>query len=995
MNSTSIAARLDPEEWKELVDAYHQAAAQAIERFGGHVAQYLGDGIMAYFGWPEAHDNDAERAVRAGLAILDSISKLKDQPERPRLSARVGIHSGAVVVGAGIGKGAGVFGETPNIASRVQAAAVPDSVLITAATHRLVSGMFVVEAREAQTLKGIPRPVGLFHVVRPTGVRGRLGAAPGLTPFVGREDELQLLLTRWQQARGGEGQLVLVIGEAGIGKSRLVAEFHHRIRDTPNIWLECAGEQLFENSPFRAVIEMLSQWLELQGGTNVDEHVRHLERALASAGLKLDEATPLITDLLQVPLGRRYPALILRPEEKRRRLLSVLSEWLFGAARLQPAIMVVEDLHWLDPSTLELLKMLAEQGGPAPLMLVYTARPEFRAQWHAGAHHTQVELNQLNSHNAQVMISQLIARHAIPSETLDLVIERTGGVPLFIEELTRAVLETGDSRPGAAAIPETLHDSLMARLDRLGTAKEVAQLAAVIGSECSYELLLSVSSKPESELQSALSKLADAGLVYAHGSPSNTSYRFKHALIRDAAYHALLRSRRRELHRVVAQTIDEKFSVLKETQPAVLAHHWTEAGETELAINQWSRAGKAMEVRNAFHEAEENYGQALGLLALLPESSERDGRELRFRQSLVSILHLTRGWTAPETVAATERLEMLARRSGNLRQLIGSMTTRCLHAYIGGELRAAGALADEALDLAQLEPNRTTLAYLHMLEVGTRYHCGNLSDAEKHFAEGLEFFDDGRFRQDPNGGPIAVYGAAALNAWVLGHPQTARERIAKLMGELNSANPQEVAHADWYAALLYTLMRDSEQAERLATRGLELCEKHKFPNVAAYLRCILGEIEGSVALIDRGIAELRKMGSRIAITSCVTALASVQYRVGALDEALKAVEYALNANPEELVYRPETLRVRGELRLAIGQADHAEADFQDSITMARSMGAKAWELRTIMSLARLLQDIGRRDEAQSTLADIYNRFTEGFDTADLKQANALLDELSQ
>jgi class 3 adenylate cyclase len=344
VGSTEIAAQLDPEDWREVVAGYHRTAAEAITRFGGHVAKYLGDGVMAYFGWPEAHDNDGERA---GLAILDGISKLNEHPDslplkgggpgwgsRPKLTARVGIDSGAVVVGTGADKDADVFGETPNIAARLQATATPSTVLITAATHRLISGLFVVEALGPRALKGITTLLEVFQVVRPTGVRGRLGAARGLTPFVGREEELALLLSRWQRAREGEGQLALVVGEAGIGKLRLVAEFHDRIRDAPHIWMESAGEQFFENSPFHALSEMLSQWLQPQGATDSEEQLERLERALASAGLKLDEAMPLIAELLQLPVGERYPALTMTPEQKRRRLYAVLMGWVFGAARL-------------------------------------------------------------------------------------------------------------------------------------------------------------------------------------------------------------------------------------------------------------------------------------------------------------------------------------------------------------------------------------------------------------------------------------------------------------------------------------------------------------------------------------------------------------------------------------------------------------------------------------------------------------------------------------
>jgi class 3 adenylate cyclase len=606
VGSTEIAAQLDPEEWREVVAGYHRAAAEAVTRFGGYVAKYLGDGVMAYFGWPEAHDNDGERAARAGLALVDAVPKLNHESTGPKLAARVGIDSGAVVVGAGVDKDADVFGETPNIAARLQATATPGTVLITAATHRLISGLFVVEALGPRALKGITTPLEIFQVMRPTGVRGRLAAARSLTPFVGREEELRLLLSRWQRAREGEGQLVLVVGEAGIGKSRLVAEFHDRIRDTPHIWLESAGEQFFDNSPFHALTETLTQWLQLQGGTDAGEMLARLERGLASARLKLDEAVPLIAELLQLPVSERYPTLTMAPEQKRRRLFAVLMGWVFGAARLQPLVMVVEDLHWLDPSSLELQQLLAEQGATAPLMLLYTARPEFRASWPMRAHHAQITLNRLSARDVREMVALVAARNALASESVEAVIERTGGVPLFVEELTRVVLESGSAKLAGREIPVTLHDSLMARLDRLGPAKEVIQIGAVIGGEFSYELLRAVHPIAERELQAVLGKLTDAELLYVRGIAPDTTYQFKHALIHDAAYKALLKSRRRELHRQVALAIDEKFPALKEAQPEVLARHWTEAGESEHAVTEWQMAGKAAHARNAFSEALES-----------------------------------------------------------------------------------------------------------------------------------------------------------------------------------------------------------------------------------------------------------------------------------------------------------------------------------------------------------------------------------------------------
>ena len=651
MGSTEIAAQLDPEEWREIVSRYHRAAAASHHRFGGHVAQYLGDGVMAYFGYPEAHDNDAERAARAGLAILDAISKLNQPSTRPELSARIGIDSGAVVVGASAGKDADVFGDTPNIAARVQAAAEPGTVVITDATHRLVSGLFVVDQLGAQALKGIERPVQLYRVIQPSGVRGRLEAAAatrGLTPFVGREDELRLLMSRWERALDGEGQVALIIGEAGIGKSRLVQRFHEQIGGTPHTWIEARAGAFFQNTPFYPVTELLQQFLGGNGGKSAEEQLAQLERRLELAGLKPAETIPLIAPLLNLPLSDKYPPSSLSPEQQRRRLLATLVEWVLGAARAQPLVIATEDLHWADASTLELIQLLVEQGATARLLLLYTARPEFRAQWPPRAHYTQITLSRLSARNVRTMVEEVAARKAMSDETIATVIERTGGVPLFVEELTRAVLESGDAKLTGREIPVTLHDSLMARLDRLGPAKEIIQIGAVIGSEFSYELLHAVHPIAEENLQRALRNLADAELLYVRGIAPDATYQFKHALIRDAAYEALLKSRRKDLHRLVAQTISEKFPGLKAAQPELLARHWVAAGETEQAIAEWSRAGKAAEARNAFVETRESLQQALAQVNLLPESPQRDVRELELRRSLVEILLMTRGYNAPE-----------------------------------------------------------------------------------------------------------------------------------------------------------------------------------------------------------------------------------------------------------------------------------------------------------------------------------------------------------
>ncbi|HEY1851950.1 MAG TPA: AAA family ATPase, partial [Candidatus Binataceae bacterium] len=540
VGSTAISAQLDPEEWRETLAGFHRAAAAAIARFDGHVAKYLGDGVMAYFGWPAAHDNDAERSARAGLAILDAIAKLNQQPGQVKLATRVGIDSGTVVIGRGAGNEAEVFGDAPNIAAKVQAIAAPDTVAVTDATQRLVAGLFVIEDLGAQSLKGIEQPLKLYRVVRPSGVRGRFQAATaagGLTPFVGREDELRSLISRWQRVLDGDGQVALIIGEAGIGKSRLVQRFHEQIAGTAHLWIEAGAGALYQSTPFYPITEMLRHAL-FAGGDGSSDAIAQLAGALSHAGLDPAAAVPLLAPLLNLELPAEYPPSPLRPEQQRRRLLATLVEWVLGSARMQPLVIVIEDLHWADPSTLELIQLLAEQGATAKLLLLYTARPEFHGAGTMRAHHTLLTLNRLGARDIRTMVAQVAASKALTDDTVTAVVGRTGGVPLFVEELTRSLLESGEPKLIGREIPATLYDSLMARLDRLGEAKEIAQVAAVIGGEFSYELLQAVYPIGEVELQQALNGLTDAELLYVRGIAPDATYQFKHALIRDAAYEA-------------------------------------------------------------------------------------------------------------------------------------------------------------------------------------------------------------------------------------------------------------------------------------------------------------------------------------------------------------------------------------------------------------------------------------------------------------------------
>jgi class 3 adenylate cyclase/tetratricopeptide (TPR) repeat protein len=1031
VGSTEIAAQLDPEEWREVVASYHRAAAEAITRFGGYVAQYLGDGVMAYFGWPEAHENNAERAVRAGLAMLETIAKLNERPSHPKLSTRVGIDSGTVVVGAGAGKDVDVFGDVPNIAARVQSAAEPDTVLITAAAQRLISGLFVVDDRGKQALKGIEQPLQLYRVIRPSDVKGRLQAAAtarALTPFIGRDDELRLLMTRWERALQGEGQMVLISGEGGIGKSRLVQRFHQQIGGRPHNWFEAPAAPFFQYTPLYPIGEMLrelqaqrSNALGLEsdtalvqpsrrgiglsngGGSNGHSANRDLFAKEAQPGdlaslVQLDIKPQLA--IAQIALNLTTPVEHPASVQAHRCLLSTLAMWVLDAAHVLPVVMVIEDLHWADASTLELVQLLVEQAATAPLLVLCTARPEFRANWPLRSHVTQITLGTLSVYHTRTMVEEVVAQKTLSEETVATIVERAGGVPLFVEELTRAVLESGSAKLAGREIPVTLHDSLMARLDRLGPAKEVIQIGAVIGGEFSYELLHAVHPVGAEELQSALRSATDAELIYVRGIAPEATYQFKHALIRDAAYEALLKSRRKELHGQVACTISDKFPVLKEAHPEVLAHHWAEAGETAQAIAEWTRAGKAAESHHAFKEAQQSYEQALALLSLLPDSAERDLHELDLRQSIVQMLIAISGFSSPENVEARARAIALAKKTGNLSQLVSLMHDTGYAAWYAGDYETAATLADQVLELAVNEGNPTNLGLAYGLQIVVRHFRGDLAGAEEHFARGLKFFEAATIWSLPFA-RLTPFGIASWNAWMLGRADLARERLARLMAETNQNNPAEVAWSGWLASLTYLFLREYERAEMLAARALELLEKHQMLQVAEYARCYLGlararlgrQSEG-VAMIHQGIAGLAAIGMQNDIF--ILFLAESQALSGAIGDALATVEKLLQPNRPDAakILQPEAFRLRGELQTKQGQLEPAEADFRTALTLARSMGAKAWELRAATSLAHLLRDTGRGDEARTTLAEIYNRFTEGFDTADLKEAKVLLDELS-
>ena len=740
VDSTGIAARLDAEEWRDLVGAYLDAASAAVTEMGGKVAKKLGDGLMALFGYPVAQENDAERAVRAALAIQRSLAELNrknDGTGKPALAARIAIDLGPVVVDA-TGE---IFGDVPNIAARAQALAEPGSVVVTARVQRQVAGLFVAEERGSHELKGVPEPVTLYRIVRASG-GGRRAGQRHLTPLVGRDEEIAMLMRRWERARQGDGQLVMIVGEPGLGKSRLIEEFHARLRDMPHTWVEWSCSQLLQNTPLHPIAEWGRQRF---GGADVpaEQRLADLENTLALVKLDPAENAPLLAPLLDIPLPKER-APILAPEELRRRQLAALTNWVMAGARTQPLVLAFEDLHWADPTTLDLLRGIAERGALAPLFVLITARPEFRPLWGVRSHHSTISLAPLDRLQVRDMVAELSARHALPKEVVEDVAERTGGVPLFVEEVTRLLLERGGKQSGMHAIPPTLQQSLTARLDRLGSAREVAQVGAVIGRGFSYGLLRAVAGIEDAPLQAALERLAEADIVLVQGLPPESDYRFKHALIQDAAYENLLKSRRQALHRRVAETLRDRFAIAA-AEPEVLAHHFTQAGMTEAAIEWWGKAGDQALRRSAFQEAIAHLGKAIEMAdkssGATRQTTTPEVARVKLQTSFGNALIAARGHGAPETTAAFARARELAAAVDDPMERLSANYGLWVGHFSRGEAGPARAIAEVVLGDIEGKPPSPEAAVAHRVAGPTEWYLGNFELARAHLGQALAMFD--------------------------------------------------------------------------------------------------------------------------------------------------------------------------------------------------------------------------------------------------------------
>jgi predicted ATPase/class 3 adenylate cyclase len=1023
VGSTELSGRLDPEDLRAVIGTYHRCCTELVERNGGFVAKYMGDGVLAYFGYPQAHEHDAERAVRAGLNLVEAVPKLATNVGSP-LQVRVGIATGLVVVGDLIGAGAAqeqaVVGETPNLAARLQALADPGAVMIASSTRRLTGGLFEYRDLGVVALKGFAEDVPAWQVLGASTAESRFEALRGTTtPLIGRDEEIDLLMRRWEQAKRGEGQVVLISGEPGIGKSRIAQTVAERISAEPHTRLRYFCSPHHQDSALYPSIAQLERAAAFRRDDTDEQRLAKLEAVLALGTNDLSEAVPLLADLLSIPTGERYPPLNLTPQKRKEKTRCAQLEQVEGLAAQQPVLMVWEDVHWSDPTTREVLDLLIDRVPMLRVLVILTFRPEFTPPWIGRAHVTMLTLNRLPPRQGAEMITHVTGGKALPKEIADQIIDRTDGVPLFIEELTKTVVEsgivteagdhyavTGPTAP--LAIPASLHASLLARLDRLAPTREVAQIGAALGRQFSHELISTVASMPQHQLDDALAQLVGAELIFRRGTPPDAEYTFKHALVQDAAYSTLLRSRRQQLHARIAATLENQFPELVAAQPALLAEHCAEAGLAEKAIGFRLRAGQQALARSAMTEAVAQLRKGLDLLAGLPDGLRRQQQELDLQAALGPSLAAIKGYSASDVGYTLTRAKILAEQLDRSDHLIPLLYGLWAFHFIRGEHRLALSSAEQLENFGEARKNVAALLLGHLYHGITRFMLGEFVAAIALLNECYPLSDGalraacaGLTAEDPY---VMALSWIALTSTVLGHIDQAQERTAEALSTGRQLKqPYSVGFALYFACVTTSLTVSTSEQLRYADELIALSMEHNFFYLLAlghFQRGLalttLGKPRDGLSAMAKSLSMLQSIGA-ITITPWIFETQADAYaKLGQLQEGLACLAKAAQTieSTDERNIQSDVHRTRGDLLIAIGDRGGAEENYRQALAVAARQGAKIYELRAATILARLWRDQGKPIEAGELLAPIYGWFSEGFDTPVLQDAKALLDELA-
>jgi class 3 adenylate cyclase/tetratricopeptide (TPR) repeat protein len=1017
VGSTALSARMDPEDLREVISAYQKCVTKTVQRFGGFVAKYMGDGVLVYFGYPQAHEHDAERAVRAGLELIAAVNALKTGAS---LQTRIGIATGLVIVGDLIGSGSAqeqaVVGETPNLAARLQGIAEPNTVVIAESTRKLLGNLFELDALEIRDLKGIER-VRAWAAVRASSVEGRFDAlhAVGLTALVGREEELELLLRRWSKAKTGEGQVVLLSGEAGIGKSRLTAALLERIVDEPHTRLRyfCSAQHI--DSAFYPIIGQMERAAGFVHDDTQQAKLDKLDAVLAHTSTRIEDAA-MFAEMLSLPNDGRYPALNLTPDQRRQGTLKALTSRLAGLASENPVLVVVEDVHWIDPTSLEVFGRTVDQIKTLPVLLTVTFRPEFNPPWVGQSHVMNLTLNRLGEREAIAIIARFVGNKELPADVMAEIVERTDGIPLFVEEMTKAVLEAesegaawrtvGVVPSPALAVPASLHASLMARLDRLGPAKEVAQTGAALGRSFSHELISAVAQMPKQKLNEALEQLVAAELIFGRGTPPGAEYTFKHALVQDAAYSTLLRGRRQQIHALIATTLESQFPEVVAAQPQVVAHHCAEAKLTEKAVSYRLTAGQQAMARSAMTEAVSHLRKGIDLTSQLPEGAKRQQHELDLQVTIGRALMATRGFAAPEVGETCARARQLCDQL-NRPQFVPVLFGQWAHHFLRAELDQARDGAAEMLQLGE-KRNDLTVKLLGRQTLGlTSFSLGNFASCRENLEHAAALYDPAHLAEyyttlNPSNPYLVgqLWLSRALGC--LGYLDQARTKMewaltkARQLGHAFTITHAlvEICIAEWGLRAPEELLPRADELVSLAAEQFTMFEPQGMM-FRGWCLTALGQEDGT-ALVKSSLAAFRATGSSLWVPFFLTLLADTYGKAGrpkeglaCLDEAARLVEVT-----NERATDAEIHRVRGELLTALQDIPAATVELRTGIEFAHRQQARLFELRAAASLARLWRDQGKRTEARDLLSPVYGWFTEGFDTMVLREARVLLEELA-
>jgi class 3 adenylate cyclase/tetratricopeptide (TPR) repeat protein len=948
VGSTALSARMDPEDLREVISAYQKCVAETVGRLGGFIAKFMGDGVLVYFGYPHAHEDDAERAVRAGLELVAAVGALKTHAT---LQTRVGIATGLVVVGDLIGSGEaqerGIVGETPNLAARLQGIAEPNSVVIAESTRKLVGNLFELEDLAAQELKGISGRVRAWAALRPSSIESRFEAMhpSGMTELVGREEEIEILLRRWSKIKTGEGQVVLLSGEAGIGKSRLTAALLERFANEPHTRLRSFCSPQHTDSAFYPIIGQMERAAALSQNDSLQAKLDKLDARLSQSSTSAQDAA-LLAEMLSLPNDGRYPALELTPQQRRQRTLEALVSQIVALSRQNPLLIIFEDAHWTDPTTLELFGRIVDRIPTLRALLIVTFRPEFEPPWIGSPYVTPLTINRLAEREVATMIDGVIGNKLLPANVRQDIIERTDGIPLFVEEMTRALLEAKDEeaaeRTAAAvpsssiAVPPSLHASLMARLDRLGAAKEVAQVGAAIGREFTHALLAAVVRKPEQEMEPVLDRIVRAGLLLRQGVPPHASYLFKHALIQDAAYGTLLREPRRALHARIAESLESGFPDIAENQPEILAHHFTEAGLIEKAASLWGKAGQRSLARSAFVEGAAQFTRALDQIATLPAAPALRREQIKLQVALITPLMHIKGYSAPETKAAAERAHLLIEQAETLGEppedplllfsaLYGFYVANAV-AFNGDVMRD---LAAQFLALAEKQRATIPLMVGHRLVGASSQYTGDIVNGRAHLDQALALYDAAKHRSQASrfGHDIrvAIFSFRSLALWVLGYPEAALADLDQALKDAREiGDAASLMHALAFTWMTHLLVGNYAALSAQADELVAVAEEKSASLWKAFGRtiqgCVLAEIgkaSDAVHQITSGIAACRSTGSTLWLPTWLSYLAKAYADLRQFEDAWRCMDEAILTveKTKERLYEAEINRIAGEIAL--------------------------------------------------------------------------------